>query len=224
MIKLALPDTALYDILKLPGVISRRGVVRYIEMRRQYIANIPQKQRRPLLNLLRCVQVQFALPPFHHCADLCGSDDFFYLIPPQIHGLDGSAYTDLVDFPFHSRMPVNCFQQTPCGRGRHDIVGHAFRLHLRPGKKGVISPDLQADGHIHHSFLFYVPFAGCADSSGFLPSTNRPGFPRADCFARLTLGWLSRNDVSWSLQSLPSCDGFHIITYSYYCQFHNRLF
>ena len=132
MVKLPPADAALEDILELPRVVPRGGLVGDVKVGVDDIADIPQQQRRPLLDLLRGGQVQLPPAPFHHRPGGPGADGGLHLVAPQVHGANGGADLDAVDDIPQSWMPIDRLQQPPGRRGGHHVVAYPLHLHLGP--------------------------------------------------------------------------------------------
>ena len=79
-------------------------------------------------------------------ATLCATDDGSAL---DLRTKDGEAAdrtedADSPDAPLKLGLPVNRFEDAPCGGRGHNVVRDPLHLHLGTGKTGEIAPDLEA--------------------------------------------------------------------------------
>ena len=112
VVELASLDAPLYNVLKFAGVVAGGGPLSHFKVGLNHIVYVPQQHGSPLLNVLRCTQVQFPGSSFHHGANAAGGNGGFNLVASQVGKMDGGADVNAVDVPAHSWMPIDRLNQS----------------------------------------------------------------------------------------------------------------
>ena len=104
------------------------------------IINITQDNRRTLLTIFVDIDSQIPFSFFHGLFGAIHRDLTCHFITANIHEADRSQNMDSVYTPADLWLPVDCFENTTCGRRSYDIIRNPLYFHLGTSKTSIVPP------------------------------------------------------------------------------------
>src|SRR5690625_3938670 len=147
---LAPASAAVKDIQVLAVSVIWTDPVGQREMRFNHVGHVTQDSGCTLLAVFIHRIAQAGDGAFLHGAiDARAGNLAAHLVAADGFEAYGLEDVDALDVPADGRLPVDGLQDAARGRGRDDVVGDAFHLHLRAGEAGALAPDFQLDAVCH---------------------------------------------------------------------------
>ena len=145
MIELSFFDTPPGHFLELSGIVARCSLVCQFKMSVNYIMNILQNHCCTLLNAVGSCDIQFAAATLHNGFHFAERNHILYFIAPDVSETNRLTDSDACNYPFHSGVPHNSFNQSAGSRWRDNIIAHALHFHLRSREASIITPDFKGN-------------------------------------------------------------------------------